>query len=348
MNEDRRSGRLPMDEERRPDRPSMTKERRPGGQPRRPRSVSRRDVLRATGAASLGLIAKGVAAPDPAHAAESRAASPSGAGRSADARHSTDAGLSTGAVKQSVSRWCYGDIPLVPFCAAVAEIGLPAIDLIDASGWPVVHDHGLVVSCGDIGAGTIEDGVNEPRNHPGIIEAFETGIPLAARSSIPNVICFFGNRRGMADAVGIENSIPCLKAGASIAEAEGVTILVEVLNSKPDGHVDYIGDHMRYALEIVRAVDSPRVKILYDIYHMQIMEGDIIRTIGEAQEWIGHYHTAGVPGRAEIDDSQELNYPAIVRAIAATGFDGYMAHEFVPRSSDPLRSLREAVELCSV
>ena len=196
-------------------------------------------------------------------------------------------------------------------------------------------------------AGTIEDGLNEPRNHSTIIRAFEEHIPRAAREGVPNVICFFGNRRGMRDAPAIENSIRCLRECAPIAEAEGVTILVEALNSKPGGHVDYIGDHMSYALEVIRAVNSPRVRILYDVYHMQIMEGDIIRTLTDSSDWIGHYHTGGVPGRAEIDETQELNYPAIVRAIRDTGFSGYMAHEFIPQSGDPLRSLREAVEMCA-
>ena len=247
-----------------------------------------------------------------------------------------------------MARWCFEEIPLVPFCRGVADMSLTAMDLLTVEEWPVAHDHGLTVSCGDVAAGTIEDGLNEPSNHRGIIEAFERHIPHAARVEVPNVICFFGNRRGMEDAVGIENSIRCLRECAPVAESGGVTILVEVLNSKPGGHVDYIGDRMDYALEIIRAVDSPRVKILYDIYHMQIMEGDIIRTLTDASPWIGHYHTGGVPGRAEIDDSQELNYPAIVRAIGDTGFEGFMAHEFIPRSGDPLRSLREAVELCAV
>jgi len=205
----------------------------------------------------------------------------------------------------------------------------------------------MVRPCGDVGAGTIEDGLNEPANHAAIIGAFEEHIPLAAREGVPNVICFFGNRRGMADGPAIENSIRCLRECAPIAESEGVTILVEVLNSKPGGHVDYMGDHMSYALEVMRAVDSPRVRILYDIYHMQTMEGDIIRTLTGARDWIGHYHTGGVPGRAEIDGTQELHYPAIVRAIRDTGFTGYMAHEFIPRSGDPLRSLAEAVDLCA-
>ncbi len=295
--------------------------------------VSRRDALRATGAASLGLLVGGAGRP----------ASALGRAPGVAATPGQAAGIT-----QSVARWCFEDIPLVPFCRGVAEMGLTAMDLLLVEEWPVAHDHGLTVSCGDVLAGTIEDGLNEPSNHRGIIEAFERHIPHAARVEVPNVICFFGNRRGMEDAVGIENSIRCLRECAPIAESEGVTILVEVLNSKPGGHVDYIGDHMDYALEIIRAVDSPRVRILYDIYHMQIMEGDIIRTLTDASPWIGHYHTGGVPGRAEIDDSQELNYPAIVRAIGETGFEGFMAHEFIPRSGEPLRSLREAVELCAV
>ena len=255
-------------------------------------------------------------------------------------------GDQTGIV-QSVARWCFAEIPLAPFCASVADMGLTAMDLLEVDEWAVARDHGLTVSCGDVGAGTIEDGLNEPANHAAIIGAFERHIPRAAREGVPNVICFFGNRRGMADVDGIDNSIRCLRECAPIAEAEGVTILVEVLNSKPGGHLDYIGDHMNYALEVIRAVDSPRVRILYDIYHMQIMEGDIIRTLTEARDWIGHYHTGGVPGRAEIDGTQELHYPAIVRAIRDTGFSGFMAHEFIPRSDDPLASLAEAVALCA-
>lgn len=312
-------------------------------------NLTRREVLKATGAASLGLMVPG--AGGRLHAQTKASATGDDPDSDSHVPHPrNDAG--TGAVvqagiTQSVARWCFEDIPLRPFCAAVAEMGLPAIDLLLVEEWAVAHDHGLVVSCGDVGAGTIEDGLNEPRNHAGIIRAFEEHIPRAAREGVPNVICFFGNRRGMPDGPAIDNSIRCLRECAPIAEAEGVTILVEALNSKPGGHVDYIGDHMSYALEIIRAVDSPRVRILYDIFHMQIMEGDIIRTLTDARDWIGHYHTGGVPGRAEIDESQELNYPAIVRAIRDTGFTGYMAHEFIPQSGDPLRSLREAVEMCA-
>ena len=290
-------------------------------------NLTRRDALIATGAASLGLMVPGARV---------------NGGSNRRGPVNSQAG-----VVQSVARWCFADIPLVPFCSAVADMGLTAMDLLKVDEWAVAHHHGLTVSCGDVGAGSIVDGLNESGNHATIIGAFEQHIPRAAREGVPNVICFFGNRRGMSDVDGIDSSIRCLKECAPIAEAEGVTILVEVLNSKAGGHVDYIGDHMEYALEVMRAVDSPRVRILYDIYHMQIMEGDIIRTLTDARDWIGHYHTGGVPGRAEIDGTQELHYPAIVRAIRDTGFSGYMAHEFIPRSGDPLGSLAQAVELCA-
>ena len=309
-------------------------------------NLTRREALMATGSASLGLIAGG-GWPEPAGASGAARGSSGTVWASAKRSSSGAPGTHAGIV-QSVARWCFAEIPLAPFCASVTDLGLTAMDLLTPEEWVVAHDHGLTVSCGDVGAGTIEDGLNEPGNHRTIIRAFEEHIPAAAQRGVPNVICFFGNRRGMEDAPGIENSIRCLLECAPIAESEGVTILVEVLNSKPGGHLDYIGDRMDYALEVIRAVDSPRVRILYDIYHMQIMEGDIIHTLTEASRWIGHYHTGGVPGRAEIDETQELNYPAIVRAIEGTGFSGYMAHEFIPRSGDPIRSLAEAVQLCEV
>ncbi len=312
-------------------------------------NLTRREALMATGAASLGLVVPGAGGRVNVHTgASGRDAVQIASGERINGHTgaSSRSNSQPGPV-QSVARWCFSDIPLEPFCAAVADMGLTAMDLLTVDEWSVAQDHGLTVSCGDVAAGTIEDGLNEPANHATIIGAFEENIPRAAREGVPNVICFFGNRRGMSDADGIDNSIRCLRECAPIAESEGVTILVEVLNSKAGGHVDYIGDHTDYALEVMGAVDSPRVRILYDIYHMQIMEGDIIRTLTDARDWIGHYHTGGVPGRAEIDGTQELHYPAIVRAIRDTGFSGYMAHEFIPRGGDPLRSLAEAVELCA-
>ena len=316
-------------------------------------NLTRREALIATGAASLGLMvpgAEGRVNGGPGNSGAGASGPVKGrksiAGRT-DGRMSAHGPVRQTGLVQSVARWCFSGIPLEPFCSAVADMGLTAMDLLTVDEWSVAHDHGLMVSCGDVRAGTIEDGLNDPRNHRTIIRAFEQHIPRAAREGVPNVICFFGNRRGMEDRDGIDNSIRCLQECAPIAEAEDVTILVEVLNSKPGGHLDYIGDHMDYALEVMRGVDSPRVRILYDIYHMQIMEGDIIRTLTDAREWIGHYHTGGVPGRAEIDGTQELHYPAIVRAIRDTGFSGFMAHEFIPRSDDPLGSLAQAMELCA-
>src|ERR1043166_1154857 len=223
-------------------------------------------------------------------------------------------------LKQSVSRWPYNAIPLPDFCRAIAEMGLPAIDLLEMSEWPIAREHGLVCSMGYAGGGSIPDALNVKANHDAIVRNFEQNIPKAAAARVPNVITFFGNRRG--------------------------TVCVELLNSKVN-HKDYQGDHTAFGVRVVKAVDSPRVKLLYDIYHMQIMEGDVIRTIRDNHQYIAHYHTGGVPGRHELDDTQELNWKAIAQAIVDTGFPGYFAHEFVP-TRDPLTSLRDAVALCDV
>jgi hydroxypyruvate isomerase len=252
----------------------------------------------------------------------------------------------SGRLKQSVSRWPYKGIAFRDFCRAVAEMGLPAIDLLTAEEWPLAREFGLTCSMGYAGGGTIENGLNDPANHEAIVAGLTTNIPLAAKAGVPNVITFFGNRRGRADAEATANCVAALARVARVAEDHGVTICVELLNSKVN-HKDYHGDRTAFGVAVVSAVNSPRVKLLYDIYHMQIMEGDVIRTIGEQSKWIAHYHTGGVPGRHEIDGSQELNYAAIARAIVATGFTGYLAHEFVP-TRDPLTSLREAVVLCDV
>jgi hydroxypyruvate isomerase len=251
-----------------------------------------------------------------------------------------------GRLKQSVSRWCYKAIPLPDLCKAVAEMGLTAIDLLEEKDWQIAKDHGLVCSMGYGGGGTIPDGLNVKANHDAIVKGLTEGLPKAARLGVPNLITFFGNRRGMSDSEAIANCIAGLNRIKKPAEDAGVTICVELLNSKVD-HKDYQGDHTSFGLEVVKAVDSPRVRLLYDIYHMQIMEGDIIRTIREHHDWIAHYHTGGVPGRHELDDTQELNWRTVAKAIADTGFKGYMAHEFVPLR-DPLTSLREAVVLCDV
>ena len=256
------------------------------------------------------------------------------------------AGLPPGRLKQSVCRWCYAKIPLPEFCRSVALLGLTAIDLLTPDEWPVAREFGLICSMGSGLGGPIENGLNDPANHEKIVSSLIAGIPAAAKAGVPNLITFFGNRRGMSDAQGIANCVGALNRVKGVAEDHGVTVCVELLNSKVN-HKDYHGDRTPFGVEVMAAVNSPRVKLLYDIYHMQIMEGDVIRTIRDHRQWIGHYHTAGVPGRHELDDAQELNYPAIARAIADTGFAGFFAHEFVPLR-DPMTSLREAVALCSI
>jgi len=257
-----------------------------------------------------------------------------------------DRAVTRGKLKQSVSRWCYKQIPDREFYKAVADLGLPAVDLLGQDQWPIVKEFGLVCSMGYGGGGTIPDALNVVANHDAIVKGLTEALPNAVKHGVPNLITFFGNRRGMADAEAIKNCIAGLNRIKGAAEDQGVTICVELLNSKVN-HPDYQGDRTAFGLEVVKAVGSPRVKLLYDIYHMQIMEGDVIRTIRDNKDWIAHYHTGGVPGRNEIDDTQELNWRTVCKAILETGFTGYVAHEFVPKR-DPLTSLREAVVLCDV
>ena len=249
-------------------------------------------------------------------------------------------------LKQSVSRWCYQKIALPDLCKAVAAMGVPAIDLLEEADWPVVREHGLVCSMGYGGGGSIRDGLNNPANHDRIVTSLIAAMPRAKALGVPNLITFFGNRMGRSDKEAIDTCIAGLNRLKGAAEQHDITICVELLNSKVN-HPDYHGDRTPFGVEVVAAVNSPRVKLLYDIYHMQIMEGDVIRTIRQHHPHIAHYHTGGVPGRNELDDTQELQWPAICRAIVETGFTGYLAHEFVPRR-DPLTSLREAVVLCDV
>jgi len=235
---------------------------------------------------------------------------------------------------------------LPDLCRAAADIGLAAIDLLEEPDWSTVRQFGLVCSMGYAGGGSIPDGLNVKANHNTIVANFERLIPRAEAQRVPNVITFFGNRRGMGDEEAIANCVEGLNRVKRVAEDHGVTICVELLNSKVN-HKDYQGDHTAFGAAVIKAVGSPRVKLLYDIYHMQIMEGDVIRTIRANHDLIGHYHTGGVPGRHELDDSQEINWRAVCLAIADTGFTGYLAHEFEP-TRDPLTSLREAVALCDV
>ena len=250
-------------------------------------------------------------------------------------------------ITQSVCQWCYRQMALPDFFKGVKDRGLTHVDLLNEEQWTQAkNDFGLGCSMAYVGAGGINEGLNNPKHHETLINAFKTGLPKLKAAGFPNAICFFGKRDGMSDYDGIKNSIACLKQIKPIAEANGVNVCIELLNSKVN-HPDYIGDNTPYGAAIVAAIDSPNIKLLYDIYHMQIMEGDVIATIGKYKDQIGHYHTGGVPGRNELDATQELNWPAVTEAIIATGYKGIFAHEFIPKR-DPMTSLGEAITLCDV
>jgi hydroxypyruvate isomerase len=294
-----------------------------------PQGVSSRRALLGGLAAAAGVLASPAAAP---------AALPATPAPSA------------GRLKQSVCRWPYNSMPLPAFCLRAKQIGCAAIDLLYTDEWAVAHDAGLDVSMGYASRRDrfIQTGFNDPSNHALLIGELETAIPLAARARVPNVIAMFGNRNPQIDdSAAVANCIAGLSKIAPLAAEHGVTICVELLNSKVD-HTGYQGDHTAFGAAVMQGVGSPRVKLLYDIYHMQIMEGDVIRTIRDNIGWIGHFHTGGVPGRHEINGSQELNYHAIAAAIADLNYQGYVAHEFVPTRADPFASLTEAFQVCTV
>ena len=242
-----------------------------------------------------------------------------------------------GRIHQSVCRWCYKDISVDQLCQWAVSLGLKGVDLLEVDEYEIPRRCGLICTMGYAGGGTISDALNRVENHGPIEAAFRRNIPIAANAGVPNVITFSGNRRGMSDEEGARNTILGLNRLKPIAEANGVTICLELLNSRVN-HPDYMADH---------TVWGARVMLLYDIYHMQIMEGDLIDTIRQNIGVLGHFHTGGVPGRHELDATQEIQYAAVMKAIADAGFAGYVAHEFLP-TGDPLTSLRQAVTLCDV
>jgi hydroxypyruvate isomerase len=252
---------------------------------------------------------------------------------------------SAGRLKQSLARWCYRDIPIDDLCRHAAGLGINGMDLVNPEDWPTLRKYGLTPAMVQ-GAGTFADGWNRRENHDKLERQARESILRAAEAKVPNVITLFGNRRGMGDEEGIDNCIVGLNRVKKFAEDQGVTLCIELLNSKVD-HKDYQGDHTQYGVAVVKAVDSPRVKLLYDAYHMQIMEGDLIRTIRDNIQYIAHFHVAGVPGRHEIDDTQEVLWRTVAKAIADLNFQGFIAHEFVP-TKDPLTSLKQAVDLLTV
>ncbi|HEY1500208.1 MAG TPA: TIM barrel protein [Acidobacteriaceae bacterium] len=251
-----------------------------------------------------------------------------------------------GRIHQSVCRWCYKETPLDQLCQWAVSLGLKGVDLLEVDEFDIPRRYGLICTMGYAGGGTIPNALNRLENHAAIEAAFRKNIPIAAKAGVPSVITFSGSRRGMSDEEGARNTIAGLTRLKPIAEDNGVTICLELLNSKVN-HPDYMADHTAWGARVMHEVNSPHIKLLYDIYHMQVMEGDLISTIRQNIGVIGHFHTGGVPGRHELNGTQEIQYAAVMSAIADAGYSGYVAHEFLP-TGDPLTSLRQAVELCDV
>lgn len=250
-----------------------------------------------------------------------------------------------GRLNHSVCRWCYGGIGLEDLCKQAKAMGIASVELLSENEWATAKANGMQCAIAN-GPGGITDGWNTVANHDRLVQGAERLLPLVAEAGIPQMIVFSGNRRGMSDAEGLENCAKGLKRIMPLAEKHGVTVIMELLNSRVD-HGDYQCDRTPWGVELVKRVESDRFRLLYDIYHMQIMEGDVIRTIERNKDFIAHYHTGGNPGRAEIDETQELNYRRIAQAIADTGFKGFVAQEFIPRK-DPMTSLKRAIEICTV
>ncbi len=252
-----------------------------------------------------------------------------------------------GNINHAVCKWCYKGIDLDPFCKAAKDMGIKGIDLIDVKDFGTLQKYDLACSMVSGVPGGIKQGLNRNENHEAIIEYFETVSPKAAAAGYKNIICFSGNRDGMSDREGLINCAKGLRQIVPIAKKHGVTIVMELLNSKVN-HPDYMCDLSKWGVDLCEATGAEEFKLLYDIYHMQIMEGDVIATIRKFHPYYAHYHTGGVPGRHEIDKTQELYYPAIMEAIVETGYQGYVAQEFIPAGPDALASLKQGVEICDV
>jgi hydroxypyruvate isomerase len=288
-------------------------------------AVSRRNAVKTLGMTAVAGAISGGMLPDVADALTA----PRGAGR----------------LRQSVARWCFSRTPIADLCAAVKPMGLVGVDLLGPDEWSVPKQFGLECTMGN-SWGSIPVGFNRLDHHDKLVADGNAYIPKAAAAGVKKIVVFSGNRAGLSDSEGIANCITGLKRLMPAAEQHGVVLCMEMLNSKVD-HKDYHADHTAWAVEVAKGVNSPSFRLLYDIYHMQVMEGDVIATIKSSLPWIAHFHTAGVPGRNEIDGVQELNYRGIAQFIAGTGYTGVFAHEFIPKR-DGMTSLREAVETCTV
>ncbi len=292
--------------------------------------LNRRDFIATSALATAAIAAPSLARqPEPEKKPAPTAAPTTGKGR----------------LKQSVCHWCFGSMKLDDLCVNASAMGIQSVELLTEKEWETPAKYGLACAIG-MGPTSIPNGFNRVENHDKFIAELERMLPLAKAAGIPQIIVFSGNRKGMSDAEGLNNCAAGLKRITPAAEKHGVTIIMELLNSKVD-HGDYMCDRTPWGADLVQKVGSPRFKLLYDIYHMQIMEGDVIHTIRDHFDAIAHYHTAGVPGRNELDENQELNYRAICEAIVSKGFTGYLAQEFIPKR-DAMTSLREAFRICDV
>ncbi|OOG62550.1 hydroxypyruvate isomerase family protein [Flavobacterium sp. A45] len=252
-----------------------------------------------------------------------------------------------GRINHSVARWCFNDFDVETLCVEAKKIGITGIDLVGPKDWPILKKHNLVSTMCNGAEINLVDGFNDPKFHDELIKKYTEMIPLVAEAGYKNLICFSGNRRGKTDEEGWNNCVLGLQKLIPLAKKYKVTLVMELLNSKID-HKDYQCDKTYWGVELAKRINSENFKLLYDIYHMQIDEGDVIRTIKENHKHIAHYHTGGVPGRNEIDENQELNYSAIMKAIADTGFTGFVGQEFIPKQKDKMASLKKAIAICDI
>lgn len=297
--------------------------------------INRREMLKKS-ALAAGLATAGIAAfvPDSL----------------AGTRNSSQIDSLKGNIRHSVCRWTMGFLPLPELCQTVKSIGFSAIDLVGPTDWDTLKSNGIDSSMCNGAEISLTEGWNDSEYHAELSRRYTEHINLVAEAGYTNLICFSGNRRGMDDETGLENCVKGLKTVLSLAERRNIVLQMELFNSKVD-HPDYMCDNSAWGIELCKRLDSPNFKLLYDIYHMQISEGDIIRTIRDNHTWFGHYHTAGVPGRNEIEDNQELNYPAIMRAIHETGYEGYVAQEFISKaanSTGKIAALSRAITICDI
>ena len=252
-----------------------------------------------------------------------------------------------GKINHSVCQWCYSDIPLDELCAAAKRMGIKSIDLLNSTQWGTAAKYGLTCAMAYANDWGLQKGFNNPAFHEQLLKDYSLNIPKASEAGLKNVICFSGNANGLSYEQGLENCARGLEPVMKIAEKYNLLVSMELLNSKVD-HKDYQCDYTNWGVKLCEKMGSPNFKLLYDIYHMQIMEGDVIATIRKNIKYISHFHTGGVPGRHEIDDTQELYYPAIMKAIVDTGFTGFVAQEFIPANPKKLESLEKAVKICDV